>query len=226
MESRAFGRHPDGDVSLDICWDCHALWFDEYESSALAPRSVIDLFRLINEHRGQPARPLAASMSCPFCRKRLAYTQDLQRANRFTYYRCADCHGRLTTFFQFLREKQFVRSLSPVEIQSLRATVKQVRCSGCGASVDLARDPACAYCGSPISVLDADAVDKALSALSAADRGRKAPGHEELAAAFDSLLATHKAPRRESLWTREISPAQPAPVLVDLVAEGISLLFR
>jgi hypothetical protein len=165
-------------------------------------------------------------MACPHCRGRLALTQDVQRTNRFTYHRCPNGHGRLTTFIQFLREKQFVRSLSQPEIESLRATVKQVRCSGCGATVDLARDAACGYCRSPIAVLDAVAVEKALAALGEADRRRTAPNREELAAAFESLVATHKDASRKGPWRREISPLQSTPALIDLVAEGIGHLFR
>lgn len=226
MEKRAFGRHPVGEVIVDVCWDCHALWFDQYESIALTPRSVIDLFRMIHEHRDKPARTLADAMNCPHCRGRLAFTQDIQRTNRISYYRCAKGHGRLTTFFQFLREKQFVRSLSKLEIEGLKATVKQVRCSGCGAYVDLARDSACSFCRSPISVLDAAAVEKTLASLSEADRKRTSPNAEELAAAFESLVATHKAPRRESPWMRDISPNQASPAIVDLVIEGLGRLFR
>jgi Zn-finger nucleic acid-binding protein len=226
MEARRFVRHPQGDVTLDLCWDCHGLWFDEFESTALAARSVIELFRLIHEHRDKPARPLATSMACPLCRVRLVFTQDLQRTNRFNYYRCGTCHGRFTTFFQFLREKQFVRSLSPVEVASLKAKVAQVRCSSCGGAIDLARDPACRYCGSPISVLDAEAVDKALAALEAAERPRAVPEPDRLAEAFRAMVAAQAEPRRESIWTRDINQMQTTPLLVDLVAEGISRLFR
>lgn len=226
MDQRSFGRHPEGETVVDICWDCHAFWFDQYESSALAPRSVIDLFRLIHEHRNQAARPLADSMACPHCRARLAFTQDLLRTNRITYYRCPNGDGRLTTFFQFLREKQFVRSLSPVEIDGLRATVRQVRCSSCGATVDLAKDSACPYCRSPISVLDGDAVDKTLASLTQAERQRSVPNADALAAAFESLVAAQKTGPRESPWTRDLSAVQTTPALVDLVADGISLLFR
>jgi DNA-directed RNA polymerase subunit RPC12/RpoP len=226
MDKRAFGRHPAGDINLDVCWDCHAIWFDQYESSALAPRSVIELFRLIHEHRERPVHTLADSMACPRCRFRLLLTQDIQRTNRITYHRCPNAHGRLSTFFQFLREKQFVRSLSRPEIETLRATVKQVRCSGCGAFVDLARDAACSYCRSPISVLDAAAVDKALAALSEADRRHTQPNAREIEAAFESIVATHKAGSKESLWTREISPMQTTPAVIDLVVAGIGSLFR
>ena len=230
MDKRRFGRQPAGDVAIDICWDCHALWFDQYESTALTPRSVIDLFRLIHEHRDRPARPLADSMGCPHCSSRLAATHDVMKSNRFTYHRCTRGHGRLTTFVQFLREKQFVRSLTGPEIEGLRATVKQVRCSGCGATVDLARDAACSFCRSPISVLDAKAVETALASLSAAERKRTAPNAEELAAAFESIVATHRERERKgrsrSVWTRPITPNQSSPVLVDLLVDGLSQLFR
>lgn len=224
-EKRRFGRQTHGELILDICWDCHAIWFDQYESAQLTPGAVIELFRLIHEHRGQPARALADSMACPHCKARLLLTQDLQRTNRLTYHRCPAGHGRLTSFFQFLREKQFIRSLSQPEIEKLRATVAQVRCSGCGAVVDLARDSACGYCRSPISVLDADAVEKALSALSDADRRRTQPDAAEMAAAFESLLATHREPKRANPWTRPISPMQSSPALLDLVVEGIGRLL-
>jgi hypothetical protein len=226
MEKRRFGRQPLGDVIIDVCWDCHALWFDQYESTSLTPRSVIDLFGLIHEHRDKPARTLADSMACPHCRAKLALTQDILRTNRLTYHRCPNGHGRLTTFLQFLREKQFVRSLSQPEVESLKAVVKQVRCSGCGAAVDLARDAACSFCRSPIAVLDALAVDKALATLGEADRRRTTPNAEELATAFESLVATHKDTRRAGPWTRDISPMQSTPALIDLVAEGIGRLFR
>ena len=225
MDKRRFGRHPHGEVILDLCWDCHAIWFDQYESAALTPGSVIELFRLIHERREAPSRPLADTLACPHCGSKLALTQDIQRTNRLAYHRCTDGHGRFTTFFQFLREKQFIRSLSQLEIDSLRATVKQVRCSGCGAAVDLARDSACSYCRSPISVLDAAAVEKTLAGLTQAERKRTQPNAAEMAEAFESLVATHKGTAKGGLWTRDITPMQTTPALVDLVVEGIGQLL-
>lgn len=226
MDKRRFGRQVHGEVILDLCWDCHGIWFDQYESAQLAPSSVIELFRLIHEHRDQPARPVADRMGCPHCKATLLLTHDIQRTNRLTYHRCPSGHGRFTTFFQFLREKQFIRSLSQPEIDSLRATVKQLRCSGCGAIVDLARDGACGYCRSPISALDADAVERTLASLSDADRKRTAPGAKDISEAFESLIATHKAAPRDNLWTRKITPMQSTPAVIDLVVDGISMLFR
>ena len=226
MEKRRFGRQTHGEVILDLCWDCHAIWFDQYESAQLAPGAVVELFRLIHEHRGQPARALADAMSCPHCKARLALTQDIQRSNRLSYHRCAAGHGRFTSFFQFLREKQFVRSLTQPEIDKLKATVVQVRCSGCGAPIDLARDAACGFCRSPLSILDAGAVEKTLAALTDAERRLTRPDADRIAAAFESLVATHKDARRRDPWTRPITPMQSTPVMIDLVVEGIGRLFE
>jgi hypothetical protein len=172
MEQRFFDRKPGGKVELDVCFECHSIWFDQYESAALTPGGVIELFRLIHKRQGHAPRALAERLKCPACRTQLVLTHDFQRTNRISYYRCTVAHGRFTTFFQFLREKQFVRDLTAPEIQQLRATVKQVRCSSCGAPVDLARNAQCNYCRAPVSILDADAVGKTLADLDAKERGR------------------------------------------------------
>jgi Zn-finger nucleic acid-binding protein len=172
MEQRFFERKPAGKVELDFCFACHAIWFDQYESAALTPGGVIELFRVIHKQHDHRPRPLADSLRCPACRTGLVLTQDFQRSNRIAYYRCTVAPGRFTTFFQFLREKQFVRDLTGPEIDRLRANVKQVRCSSCGAPVDLGRNPQCNYCRAPVSILDADAVSKTLADLDAKERGR------------------------------------------------------
>jgi hypothetical protein len=173
MEQRYFDRKPSGKVELDFCFACHSIWFDQYESATLTPGSVLELFRVIHKQQGHALRPLGDVLRCPSCKSALALTHDFQRSNRISYYRCAAAHGRLTTFFQFLREKQFVRDLTRPEIEQLKASVKQVRCSSCGAPVDLGRDPQCGYCRAPISILDPDAVRKMLADLDAKERGRK-----------------------------------------------------
>jgi hypothetical protein len=226
MDRRRFGRPFYGDLDLDLCWDCRSIWFDQYESTQLSPASVIALFRLIHENRDKPARALADSMGCPHCEVRLLVTQDMQRSNRISYFRCPNGHGRLTTFIQFLREKEFIRSLSQPEIERLKATVSQVRCSSCGAVVDLARDSACPYCRSPISVLDDDAVGKTLAALAEADRKRTSPNAAEVAAAFEPLVASYRRPPRGSAWVRDFSLSQPTPPVVDLVLDGIGWLLK
>jgi hypothetical protein len=232
MEKRRFaGAH--GEVLIDLCWDCHALWFDRLESAQLAPAAVIELFRLIHDHRDRPARPLAERMACPECATPLAFTHDLQRTNRINYYRCPQSHGRLTTFLQFLREKQFVRSLSSAEIDRLRAAVKQVRCSGCGAPVDVAKDAACGFCRAPLSILDPDAVNEALARWQAAasTAGRSSPaapasaGQPDADAVLQALLASGKEDPQRAAWRLGTTPVNSTRELVDLVAEGLHALF-
>lgn len=230
MEKRRFAAGH-GHVLIDLCWDCHALWFDRLESAQLAPAAVIELFRLIHEHRDKPARPLADRMACPECATPLAFTHDLQRTNRINYYRCPQSHGRLTTFLQFLREKQFVRSLSSAEIERLRAAVKQVRCSGCGAPVDVAKDAACGFCRSPLSILDPDAVNDALArwqaAAPGAGRGNSgaSTGEANADAVLQALLASHREDPKPTAWRLGNTPITSTRELVDLVAEGLHALF-
>lgn len=163
MQSSVFSRHVNGQVEIDICWPCHLIWFDHLESAALSADSVIDLFRRIHAHRSDQRNLVSLGGPCPSCTQPLQQAWDVSRGGRFQYYRCPSSHGRAISFTQFLREKNFVRSLTPHEIKTLSATVKQVRCSSCGAGINIEQDQACTHCGSPVSVLDRQAVDKALA---------------------------------------------------------------
>jgi hypothetical protein len=160
----AFGRlRP---IEITACVPCNLFWFDKAESIRLTPKSVLDLFQYIGK-AGSARNSIATTFSCPLCFTALALTQDLQRTTRFTYWRCRNDHGRLTTFHQFLREKNFIRAPSPDELARLRATVRQISCSQCGAPVDLATDSACKHCGAAVALIDPEGVAKALRELAA-----------------------------------------------------------
>ena len=218
MQRQAFERKPFGSVDLDICFDCQLIWFDQYESAQLTPGAVLELFRLIHEHEPREDRRMPAGVRCPSCLKALVYTQDVQRTNRIAYHRCPDGEGRLSTFFQFLREKNFVRSLSPAEIEQLKVTVAQVRCSSCGAPVDLERGTACAFCRAPISILDPDAVRRTVEELGEAERGRQ---RVDPAEAMEALLAGARFHKKD--WVQPSGP--PRNAAVDLVNEALHLLM-
>jgi hypothetical protein len=223
MERRSFERRPYGRVDVDLCFRCHAIWFDAFESAQLTPGAVVELFRAI--HAAGLAAPSAAGaqrLECPVCRERLALTHDLQRNTRITYSRCPAGHGRFSTFYQFLREKSFVRELTPGEIERLRATVAQVRCSSCGAPVDLARDMQCAFCRAPISILDANAVSRALQELSAAEARRTTV---DPFAAVDAVLAGQRIERRLAAIEGRRGWA-PAAESVDLVGAALGFLLH
>jgi len=203
---------------IDICYGCHAFWFDAMESPALSEAAVLELFKRIHEHRNRQRRPLGNRLGCPRCSARLVHTRDVQRTNRIEYERCPQGHGRFTTFFQFLREKNFVRSLSPPELKQLRAQVSQVRCSSCGATVSLEK-AACAHCGAPVSILDADAVEKTVLTLNAKAAARAAP------VAADAMPDTPRssAESLQALRGRTRSPwlSEPREGLRDLFVEAI-----
>jgi len=160
-------------VTLDLCHACGALWFDGRESLQLTPGAVIELFARI--HAEAAARqPLAATaLACPRCARGLLRTTDQQRSTRFSYWRCGGGHGRFITFAEFLREKNFVRPLDARELAELRSHVHSVRCSSCGAGIDLERGSECTYCRSPVSMLDPGQVEKMLRGLHAAETERQ-----------------------------------------------------
>ncbi len=165
MRAVAVARTPHGECDVDLCDRCHALWFDAFESAQLAPAAILALFREVARAPDPSRRALPSSMRCPRCRSMLANTQDLRHDTRFGYWRCPKGHGRLTPFVQFLREKAFIRPLSQQELARLKEHVRSIRCSGCGASVELARDMVCRYCGVPVEALDPDALARTVAAL-------------------------------------------------------------
>ncbi len=192
MESLSFDRHHVGEVAVDLCFPCHLIWFDSTESLQLAPGGVLELFKLIHRHEKETRRTLGTRFGCPRCGGLLRRTEDMSKSGRFRYFRCAKDHGRLTPFFEFLREKQFVRTLTPGEIARVRAEIRQVQCSGCGAPIDLGRDTRCTHCTAPIAILDADAVEKAVRTWSTAARPRAAPDPQAVAAAMAQLRASER----------------------------------
>jgi hypothetical protein len=168
MQTLEFERQPVGRIALDFCFACQLIWFDSFESQQLTPGGVLQVFKTLSEHPAATRTPLPGLLSCPRCQARLTLTHDLQHTTRFTYFRCEFGHGHLTPFFQFLLEKNFVRPVTGAELADLKAKVRTIQCSNCGAPLDLEHDAACRYCGSPISILDPDAVARTVNELNAA----------------------------------------------------------
>ena len=199
-------------VTIDACWPCHLIWFDQLESTSLSPGSVIELFKRIHAVREVSRNLVSMQTKCPICSTALQNTSDIAKGGRFAYSRCANGHGRLIAFTQFLREKNFIRSLQPNEIAALSVRVKQIRCSSCGGSINLETDNACTHCGSAISVLDDAAVEKALTALHLKEIERTSPSPERM---NEALLAAEVSARRARRMYRD------APGLDGLAAAGI-----
>jgi hypothetical protein len=172
MATRRLDAHYGRSVDLDLCHGCGLIWFDSRESIALTPGAVLRLFAALDAHREQRHPLQRESMFCPRCRRGLKATVDRQRATQFSYWRCPVDHGRLTTFFDFLREKNFVRPLSPARLAELRGYAATVNCSACGAPVDVARQSACGHCRAPLSMLDPEQVRAVVQELQRAEERR------------------------------------------------------
>jgi Zn-finger nucleic acid-binding protein len=158
-------------VEIDLCADCRGLWFDQYESLRLSPGATLKLFTLMAEP-GSAGRPLPQTMACPRCTACLALTHDMQHTTRFQYWRCPQDHGHFITFLEFLREKDFIRPLTPQQIDELRQNVQTVNCSNCGGPIDLAKESVCPHCGSALSMLDMTQTAKMVATLREAEQPR------------------------------------------------------
>jgi len=218
MRTVELERKPLGKAVIDYCRDCQALWFDACESVQLTPGATLAPFEAIRAATPVERRPLPATPLCPRCREPMRLTHDVQKTTRFSYHRCPYGHGRFTPFFQFLREKDFIRPLPEAELARLKTYVRVVRCSSCGAPIDLATQTGCSYCRAPIAVLDPDAVARTVAALTEAERRRRTidPG-----AVTDGLLA---ASRYQREFERQTPEASGAGAAVDLVATGLQVV--
>jgi hypothetical protein len=173
MTALTLDGHLGTKVDLDLCAACQVIWFDRLESPRLSPGATLSLFRTISERKQTAPPPLSDPLKCPRCGLRLLLTNDRQRNTPFRYRRCARDHGRLITFFDFLREKDFVRPLSGPQIAQLRASVQTINCSNCGAPIDLMRASACAHCSTPLSMLDLEQIDRMAAHLQRADEASR-----------------------------------------------------
>jgi hypothetical protein len=172
MDARRLDAHYGRSVELDLCHGCGLIWFDGRESLALTPGAVLELFAALDAHRERRHPLQDDALACPRCRRALARTVDRQRTTTFAYWRCPAEDGRLSTFFDFLREKDFVRPLSPERLAELRRWARTVNCSACGAPIDVARESACGHCRAPLSMLDPDQVRKVVDELRRAETRR------------------------------------------------------
>jgi ribosomal protein S27AE len=209
-------------VTVDLCDPCQAIWFDPRESLQLTPGATLALFRVIGEHVAKPQALESDTAKCPRCQSRLRRTQDMQRSTRFEYFRCPHDHGRLTTFFDFLKEKDFVRPLTPAQIADLRKNIQVVNCSNCGAPIDLAERSDCGHCGSPLSMLDMTQAETLVAQLQKADQANKTVDPAlplELARARRQTDQAFARMPNDSPWlTEEVS--------LGLVGAGLSALAR
>jgi Zn-finger nucleic acid-binding protein len=222
MTAQTLDGHQGRTVDIDICGACQAFWFDHYESLQLTPGATLRLFGAIGEQAAARQHALSVVAKCPRCQAHLSPTHDRQRNVGFQYFRCPNRHGRLITFVDFLREKNFIRPLSAEQVAELRKNLHSVNCSNCGGPIDLAKGTACGHCGSPISMLDMRQAEMLIAQLQQADSGSRAldpalpmrleQARREVEAAFAGF-------ERQPQWFTDVSST-------DLVTAGLGALAR
>jgi len=210
-------------VAIDVCQPCQVFWFDARESLQLSPAATLQLFRLIGDHQAGERRALSGDARCPRCSLRLKPVHDLQRRTRFQYRRCPQDHGRLITFFDFLKEKNFITPMSDAQVEQLRRHVASVNCSNCGASIDLLTSSACGHCGSALSMIDANQAGTLVAELQAADRSnqpvdpalplRLEQARRETARAFE---------QQDASWYRDVSTSGTVMAGLQALARWLS----
>ncbi len=221
MQSHLLDGHLGREVEVDLCVPCQSAWFDARENLTLTPGATLGMFRLIGERVGRPAPQDGDVAKCPRCNAQLRRTRDMQRATRFEYFRCPHDHGRLITFFDFLKEKDFIRPLTQQQIAELRKNVQTINCSNCGGPVDLAKGSDCGHCGSPLAMLDLHQAERLIAQLQDAARTDQpvdpalplalARARREAAAAFEGL------PGHQAWDTERWSLGLVAASLTDLI---------
>lgn len=221
MVKHRFERLHHGEVVLDLCFACQGIWFDDFESVQITPGGIVELFKLIHEHRDDQRQPLREPLPCPRCQERLLHGLDVAKhGGRFNYHRCLQKHGRFTTFAQFMIEKGFVRQLNPLEIDALSAKVGIVRCLGCGAPVDIRREHACGHCRAPIAILDPGAVEQALARYQQAEVRRTTPDVDMLG---DAIVMREREKSRASRLKREADVGLVD--VADLLSAGVDIVW-
>lgn len=229
MEAHRFTSNQGHTLELDICFACQGLWFDRHENLKLAPQSVVELFRLLHEHRTDQHQPLAERMACPRCNTSLAKGFDVVRSGRYMIYRCGRLHGRFSTFSSFMVEKGFVRHMTRPEIDDLAQRVGAIYCTSCGAPVDIRKDHACPYCRAAFSLIDPDAVVRAMEGYAKASSERTTHatpsvdiGDALVALERDRSRAERERQKRAFTGT---SDASDSSFTGDLVAAGVALVW-
>jgi hypothetical protein len=209
MTTLTLEGHGGPDLAIDVCTSCQMFWFDKHESLQLTPGSTLKIFALMGEHAAAAKSAAGGALRCPRCAALLFSTHDRQGNTPFRYWRCNGGHGRLITFFDFLREKNFIRPLTAEQLKELRQNIQIINCSNCGAPIDLKADSVCPHCQSPISTLDLKQAENLVNQLRQATEPKPidpalpmqlARARREVEASFASIGTGHE-------WWRSVTSA-------------------
>ena len=169
-------------------------------------------------------------MACPRCNTSLTKGFDVVRSGRYMIYRCGRQHGRFSSFSSFMVEKGFVRHMTRPEIDDLAQRVGAIYCTSCGAPVDIRKDHACPYCRAAFSLIDPQAVVRAMEGYAAASA--KAPAVPaspvdigDALVALERDRARAERERQKRAFTTASSDASDNSFTGDLLAAGVALVW-
>jgi Zn-finger nucleic acid-binding protein len=216
--------------ALDLCFVCQGMWFDRHENLKLTPDAVVELFRLLHEHRADQHLPMSAQPTCPRCVQPLVKGFDVVRSGRYVTFRCTEQHGRVSSFSSFMVEKGFVRQMTRAEIDDLAKRVGAIHCTGCGAPVDIRKDHACGYCGLAFSLIDPQAVVRALEGYATASAKARAASLRVSTTDIGDLLVNMAQERSRAEHERRngglaIGGSRDALLAGDLLATGVAMIW-
>ena len=213
-------------LDIEICFACRGLWFDRGESQRLGAESVARLFTRLHEHRSDALTPLAQQLACPSCKQTLTRGFDIVKHGRYITFRCPQGHGRFSPFASFFIEKGFVRLLSPQEVGELAERVRVIRCTSCGAPVDIRKDHACPHCRSAFSLLDPQAVARALEGYAGAAQRLATPRPLDVADALIGIERDRLKAEREARAERSNLLSSQGTGGADLWSIGLELVWQ
>lgn len=169
LQVLALEGHYSHRVEIDLCARCHLVWFDAFESVRLSGLGWVQLLR---QMLAAPAATavLAQPLRCVRCAGPLAGVRNLTRFGRTAALECVKEHGQYQSFSLLLAERGLVRPLSSRDRQALVQEGRELGCLNCGAAVvgehasaaPSNQETECAYCQSPLVVLDLKRLSEAL----------------------------------------------------------------
>ena len=140
-------------VSLDLCADCHLVWFDLTESARLGSPALLELIDQMAAAHLLPHVLLRKDAACARCQGSLKTVHNRTRWGESLQLECLLRHGAYQSFAQFMQEKGLLRPMSRLDRARLLERDGRVDCVNCGAAIG-ARDECCPYCQSVPSLLD------------------------------------------------------------------------
>lgn len=161
MQRAVLEGHYSQRLEVDVCGVCHLVWFDAMESVRLSGLGWVQLLRVMQTHASSRA-VLPRRMGCVRCQNPLQGVRNLTRFGRTAALECTQGHGHAQTFSLLLAERGLLREVLPSDRQALAREGRSLQCLQCGAAQDDASAVACAYCESPLLVVDVPRLCSAL----------------------------------------------------------------